>query len=70
MATREENLKKINSQLEMLTDEELDGVAGGNILYSVADGTNPNKSLHITIFNNQSPENIPQIKNKLKFPPL
>ena len=29
MATREENLKKINDQLEQLTDEELDEVAGG-----------------------------------------
>ena len=29
MATREENLKKINENLENLTDEELDQVAGG-----------------------------------------
>ena len=29
MATREENLKKINDELEKLTDEELDDVAGG-----------------------------------------
>ena len=29
MATREENLKKINDQLEMLSDEQLDKVAGG-----------------------------------------
>ena len=29
MATREENLKKINDELEKLTDEELDYVAGG-----------------------------------------
>ena len=29
MATREENLKKINDELEKLTDEELDDVVGG-----------------------------------------
>jgi len=29
MATREENLKKINEQLENLTDEQLEQVAGG-----------------------------------------
>ncbi|MBR1807134.1 MAG: hypothetical protein IJ774_12225 [Selenomonadaceae bacterium] len=29
MATREENLNKINAQLEQLTDEQLDQVAGG-----------------------------------------
>ncbi|MBR5913286.1 MAG: hypothetical protein IKZ58_02825 [Selenomonadaceae bacterium] len=30
MANREENLKKINEELEKLSDEELDKVAGGN----------------------------------------
>ena len=30
MAKREENLKKINDELEKLSDEELDKVAGGN----------------------------------------
>ena len=30
MSKREENLKKINSELEKLSDEELEGVAGGN----------------------------------------
>ena len=29
MTTREENLKKINDDLEKLSDEELDNVAGG-----------------------------------------
>ena len=29
MATREENLKKINEQLEKLDDDELDKVTGG-----------------------------------------
>ena len=31
MATREENLKKINDELEQLSDEELENVAGGTI---------------------------------------
>ncbi len=30
MATREENLKKINEELEKLSDEELEKVAGGS----------------------------------------
>ena len=29
MATREENLKKINDELEKLSDEELDNIFGG-----------------------------------------
>ena len=29
MANREENLKKINAELEQLSDEELEQVAGG-----------------------------------------
>ena len=36
MATREENLKKINDELEKLDDEQLEKVAGGlgwNILH-------------------------------------
>ena len=37
MATREENLKKINDQLEMLTDEELENVAGGTNIESADD---------------------------------
>ena len=39
MATREENLKKINDELEQLTDDELDKVAGGDelVLDGVAD---------------------------------
>jgi len=36
MATREENLKKINDELEKLSDDELDKIAGGDEL--VLDG--------------------------------
>ncbi len=32
MANREENLKKINEELEKLSDEELENVAGGDFL--------------------------------------
>ena len=37
MATREENIKKISTELEKLTDEELDGVAGGTYNNTAAD---------------------------------
>ena len=38
MSTREEKIKKINDELEKLSDEELDGVAGGTSLETYADG--------------------------------
>ena len=31
MATRDENLKKINEQLEKMSDEELENVSGGDM---------------------------------------
>ncbi|MBR1646373.1 MAG: hypothetical protein IJ685_06310 [Selenomonadaceae bacterium] len=37
MATREENLKKINDELEKLSDDELDNVAGGTCLQNIQD---------------------------------
>ena len=37
MATREENLKKINEELEKLSDEELEGVTGGSASESADD---------------------------------
>ena len=37
MATREENLKKINDELELLSDEQLDEIAGGvNVIFRMA----------------------------------
>ena len=38
MATREENIKKINEQLEQLTDEQLDEIAGGFFRLESKDG--------------------------------
>lgn len=35
MSTREENLKKINAELEKMSDEELDKVAGGTTSESI-----------------------------------
>jgi len=43
MATREENIKKINAELEKLSDEELDKVAGGSWGQSVGDFMNAYK---------------------------
>ena len=37
MATREENLKKINADLEKLSDDELEQVAGGSIRDTTGD---------------------------------
>ena len=49
MATREENLKKINDELEKLDDNELDKVSGGitKVNYSVNDPSlqKPNQNL-------------------------
>ena len=57
MATREENIKKINEELEQLSDEELEQVAGGFYARSnVSDVEkdqavnieNKNKIIHVT----------------------
>ena len=39
MATREENLKKINDELEIMSDEELEQVAGGGFRQTIGDDT-------------------------------
>jgi len=37
MATREEKLKKINDELELLSDEQLDEIAGGvDVIFRMA----------------------------------
>ena len=56
MATREENLKKINEELELMSDDELDKVAGGGVLLSF--GGNPktdtdSNQIGATKFNNK-----------------
>ena len=44
MATREENLKKINEELEKLDDDELDKVVGGAVqIISNVDDPSPKK---------------------------
>ncbi len=35
MATREENLKKINDELEKLDDEQLEQIAGGKKMHMI-----------------------------------
>jgi len=35
MATREENLKKINDELEKLDDEQLEQIAGGRMMQMI-----------------------------------
>ena len=37
MATREEGIQKINAELEKLTDEQLDQIAGGNTIETSRD---------------------------------
>ncbi len=52
MATREENLKKINAELEKLDDEELEKVAGGILVRQMPDSDTKNepenKIIHVT----------------------
>lgn len=51
MTNREENLKIIDEQLEKLSDEELENVAGGTYLESAQDALNFQK-LGIKIYDN------------------
>ncbi len=45
MATREENLKKINEELEKLSDEQLEKVAGGFYARSNVDDVKPDVNI-------------------------
>lgn len=59
MAINEENLKKINKELEKLSDEELDKVAGGNWLDKIIE-----KTRLIEYMNNQQNKNTARPNNK------
>lgn len=59
MAINEENLKKINDELEKLSDEELDDVAGGNWLDKIRE-----KTRLIEYMNNQQNKNTARHNNK------
>ena len=52
MTTREENLKKINAELEKLDDEQLEKVAGGILVRQMPDSDpkkdQENKIIHVT----------------------
>ena len=57
MATREENLKKINEELEKLDDEELEKVAGGFYARSKVDAVKPDANIEnqrLMIFDKRS----------------
>ena len=45
MATREENLKKINDELELMSDEELEKVAGGFYARSKVGNVKPDANI-------------------------
>ena len=45
MANREENLKKINAELEQLSDEELEKIAGGFYARSNVDYVKPDVNI-------------------------
>ena len=49
MSNREENLKKISDELEMMSDEELEKIAGGT-LEEVDEDVKRFKALNISIF--------------------
>ena len=59
MAINEENLKKINDELEKFSDEELDKVAGGNWLDKIRE-----KTRLIEYMNNQQNKNTARPNNK------
>lgn len=52
MTTREENIKKINDELEKLSDDELDQVAGGTYLESANDARRF-QEIGVKIFSNE-----------------
>ena len=59
MAINEENLKKINNELEKLSDEQLEQVAGGNWLDKIRE-----KTRLVEYMNNQQNKNTARPNNK------
>jgi len=59
MAINEENLKKINDELEKLSDEQLEQVAGGNWLDKIRE-----KTRLVEYMNNQQNKNTERPNNK------
>ena len=55
MANREENLKKITDELEQLSDEELEKIAGGaRILFRSSESNSSNRVLIMESVSNSS----------------
>ena len=68
METREENIKKINDELEKLTDEELDDVVGGKINWGVYKINDEKASAQQNQNNNQnSPANQLGVKKAIQW---
>ena len=65
MATREENLKKINAELNKLSDDELDKVAGGCMDYHTWKRQQPTPNP----FDLPNPLESPVIENPITDPP-
>ena len=61
MTTREENLKKINEQLEMLSDEEIEQVAGGWTEIRSAISMSGNSLNHNAVFQSKVPTYQPGV---------
>jgi len=59
MATREENLKKITDELEQLSDEELEKIAGGaRILFRSSESNSSDRFLPMDSESNSSNRTI------------
>ena len=62
MAKREENLKKINDELEKLDDEKLEQIAGGKKMHMLEQ--NPNTANTESIFTNQKATDLLNLQRR------